>query len=61
VQVGALEQRLGDALRENDTSLADVTSFQQQADMLRQALNERDAHSKVQSEVTFVCDVQMRS
>ena len=44
--VRALEGRLGDALRDNDTSLADVTSIQQQADMLRQALNERDAHNK---------------
>jgi chromosome segregation ATPase len=41
--VRTLETRLGEALKDNGVSLADATSLQQQADMLRQALNERDA------------------
>jgi flagellar biosynthesis chaperone FliJ len=45
--VRTLDARLNEALRERDTSLADVTSAEQQADMLRQALNERDAHNKL--------------
>lgn len=45
--VRTLDARLNEALRERDTSLADVTSAEQQADMLRQALNERDAHNKM--------------
>lgn len=54
--VCALEAQLSETLKDKDTSLADVTSVQQQADMLRQALNERDAHNKalqqeMQSEV----------
>ena len=44
--VRALEARLSETLKDKDTSLADVTSVQQQADMLRLALNERDAHNK---------------
>ena len=44
--VRTLEGRLSEALKDQHTSLADVTSVQQQADMLRQALNERDAQYK---------------
>ena len=44
--VRMLEERLSEALKDQHTSLADVTSVQQQADMLRRALNERDAQYK---------------
>jgi chromosome segregation ATPase len=58
--VRMLEGRLSEALKDQHTSLADVTSVQQQADMLRRALNERDAQYKA-LQMSLQNETQQRS